>query len=297
MSKEKHDGDPMEGYATGKQVQFNMDWYDKLRASKPSWKFKEKYTVEPNNGHAIYIDKGQVFKFVQVEGPNICDVHFFGADIKDASGEHYETTYSSVFEGLILKKNSRIWSTVPYFRPMATYIDDNIDPALMPDEDYWPLWHGGHCSPEAIELAYGVKNHHACHANFTEVAARVGLDESVAALPNVNVFQPMAMKPSRMPNGNISVNWHAAPFEGPPGTFMEFYAEIDLLILAVHCPYGNQSKHPMDADHYPIDIEIYDTGITPQPSPQWHDWRPAHKAKIERLKKEGGTAPRKRTFD
>jgi len=152
VSKENHDGDPMEGYASGKQVQFNMEWYGKLRASKPSWKFNRKYTVEPNNGHAIYIDAGQVFRFVQVDGPNICDVHFFGA-------------------------------------------------------------------------------------------------------------------------------------------------KIDLLVLAVHCPYGNQTKSPMEADHYPIDVEIWDTGITPQPSPKWHDWRPAHKAKIDRLKAEGDTTPRNRTFD
>ena len=289
--------DVMAAYAEGEQIKFDMEWYDKLRASRPNWKFVKKATVEPNNGQAIYVKKGQTIKFVQTSGSNVCDVHFFGADIKDTTGEHYNIMYTAGIEGFVLKENARIWSSAPFFRPMATYIEDNIDPSLLPGDEYSAVWHGAHCFPEAIELAYGVINHHACQANFLEAAERVGLDYFVAALPNVNLFQPMTIMPAKSPTGSTTVKWHAAPFYAPPGTFIEFYAEIDLLILASHCPYGNQSDTPMKVEHHPIDIEIWDTGTQPLPSPKWHDWRAAHKKKLERLKEEGDKGPRSRTFD
>ncbi len=47
----------------------------------------------------------------------------------------------------------------------------------------------------------------------------------------------------------------------------------------------------------PMDIEVWETGTNPQPSPKWHDWRPAWQAKMERLKKEGDTEPRTRYID
>ncbi len=51
------------------------------------------------------------------------------------------------------------------------------------------------------------------------------------------------------------------------GEFVEFYAEIDLLVLTVHCPYGDQSTGPVDAAHFTSTIEVFDTGVAPQPGP------------------------------
>ena len=152
-----------------------------------------------------------------------------------------------------------------------------------------------------IEAAYGTVNHASCHTNGIEAALAAGFDESVAediaALHNMCIFQPMSIKNSQFATGNVSQTWHATPFEGKPGTFVEYYAEIDLLLLVSHCPYGNQSQAPYEADHYPIDVEVWETGIKPQPSPVWHEWRPAFRAKLERLNTAGNSGPTGRTFD
>jgi hypothetical protein len=304
MSKksEHHGGyDPHADYQSGEKTAFNMEWYDKLRASKANWKKVETKRVNPNRGIPVRVKAGQSIKFIQPDGPNIIDVWWLGADIKDPSGEHYDFVYTGGLEGFICWPNSRLWSALPHWRPMATYIDDNIDPALMPDEETWPVWHGGHCSPELIEAAYGVKNHASCQTNALEAALSAGFDfdmaDKIAALQNMCIFQPMSIKNSKYSSGNVSQTWHATPFHGPPGTFVEYYAEIDLLLLVSHCPYGNQEKGPVDANQYPIDVEVWDTGVEPQPGPKWHDWRPAFKAKMERLKAAGNTGPTARTFD
>jgi uncharacterized protein YcgI (DUF1989 family) len=301
VSEHHGEFDPHAGFQQGENIRFNVGWYDDLRASKPNWTKVSSTRVHPNRGVAVYADAGQVIKFIQPDGPNIIDVWWFAKDIKDTSGEKYDPVYTTGLEGLICWKNSRIWSTVPHFRPMTTYIDDNIDPALMVDEETWPVWHGGHCSPELIEAAYGKQNHASCHTNAVEALMSVGFDfaqaDTLAALHNICIFQPMSIKNSQFATGNVSQTWHATPFYGPPGTFVEYYAEIDLLVPVSHCPYGNQETTPYEADQYPIDIEVWDTGIEPQPSPRWHDWRPAFQAKIERLKAAGNTGPTARTFD
>jgi hypothetical protein len=304
MSKksEHHGGyDPQADYQKGGKTAFNMEWYDNLRASKSNWKKVEEKRVHPNRGIPLRVKAGQSIKFIQPDGPNIIDVWWLGADIKDPSGEHYDCVYTAGLEGFVCWPNSRLWSALPYWRPMATYIDDNIDPALMPDDETWPVWHGGHCSPELIEAAYEALNHASCHTNAFEAALLAGFDfevaDKIAALQNMCIFQPMSIKNSEYSSGNVSQTWHATPFHGPPGTFVEYYAEIDLLLLVSHCPYGNQEKGPTEADQYPIDVEVWDTGVEPQPGPKWHDWRPAFKAKMERLKAAGNTGPTARTFD
>ncbi len=300
--KSEHHGqyDPHADFQKGGKIDFNMEWYDNLRASKPNWKKVEEKRVNEGRGIYLRVKAGQVIKSIQPEGPNIIDVWFLADDIKDTSGEHYDPVYTAGLEGWICWKNSRLWSSLPHWRPMATYIDDNIDPSLMPDEETWPVWHGGHCSPELIEAAYELKNHTSCHTNALQGALMAGFDETVAnqiaALPNICIFQPMSIKNSRYSSGNVSQTWHATPFNGPPGTFVEYYAEIDMLILVSHCPYANQASGPAEAKRYPIDCEVWDTGIKPQPGPDWHDWRPAFFKKWDKLK-DAGDAPTSMIFD
>ena len=280
-------------FRAGKQIGFNMDWYDTLRASKPNWSKVSEQRVHQNRGIPVRVKAGQVIKFIQPEGPNIIDVWFFGADIKDTAGEQYDPVLTAGLEGFICRKNSRLWSNLPYFRPMATYIDDNLDPGVMPDKDHWPVWHGGHCCPELNEAGYNKLEHATCHTNAIEALMSDGFDfemaDRLAATHNMCVFQPMAVTDQEMAAGHISPTWHNSPCHLQPGSYVEYYAEIDLLLAISHCPYGNQSKPPYEVDHYPIDVEIWDTGIQPQERTPWTDWRPAFKARLERLKKAGHT--------
>ena len=80
------------------------------------------------------------------------------------------------------------------------------------------------------------------------------------------------------------------------GEFVEFYAEIDLLVLAAHCPYGDQSTGPVEATHHTNTVEVFDTGTPPQPGPDWHDWRPAWQATMERYERDGEPERRPRVF-
>ena len=297
----KNEYDQHASYRSGKFTGFDMEWYDKLREGKSSWTKDSEYRAYQNRGIPVHVKAGQVVKFLQPEGPNILDVWFFGADIKDTAGEQYDPIFTAGLEGFICRKNSRLWSNLPYFRPMATYIDDNIDPSLMPDKHHWPVWHGGHCSPELNEMGFDIHNHASCHTNCIEALVTAGMDfekaDSFAATHNMCVFQPMAVSDQPMPGGHVSPTWHSSPSNLKPGTWVEFYAEIDLLLAVSHCPYGNQSKPPHEVDHYPIDIEVWNTNVTPQERPEWTDWRPEFKKRLERLKATGKSGAAGRYYE
>jgi uncharacterized protein YcgI (DUF1989 family) len=291
MATEEHD--QHRDYRSGKYTGFNMEWYDKLRASKPNWKKVSEQRVHPNRGIPVHVKAGQVMRSIIPDGSNIIDVWFFEEGIKNTAGEQYDPVITAGLEGFICRKNSRLWSNLPYCRPMATYIDDNIDPELLPDEHHWPVWHGGHCSPELNQAGYNILEHASCHTNALEAILLAGYDwemaEALACTHNMCIFQPMGVTDQQMDAGHISPTWHNVPSHLKPGTYVDYYAEIDLFLPISHCPYGDQSKPPHEADHYPVDIEIWDTGIQPQERPPWTDWRPAFKARLERLKAKGYT--------
>ena len=289
------DYDPIAAAVSGGPMSQDIQWYRDLLDTKPSWELVSTQYVKPSSGIAVDVPAGHTIRITQTEGPQINDVSFLGADIKDAGGERFDLGYTIAIEGMLLPQFSRVWSNLPHFRPMATVIDDNINPDVVP-EGTWPIWMGGHCSPEVVQSETGVANAYACHSNFMEAARSRGLDESVAALNNVNIFQPMGIISRPTLGGGTTQTIKGRPSVSVKGEFVEFYAEIDLLILAVHCPYGDQTTGPLEATHYTNSVEVFDTGTQPQPGPDWHQWRPAWQSTMEQFDKEGSPEKRPRTF-
>ena len=287
--------DPIAAAQKGGPMALNKKWYEDLLKTKPSWKLVSTQYIKPNMGIAVDVPAGHTIRITQAEGPQINDINFLGADIKDASGERYDLGYTIGIEGMLLPKFARAWSCLPWLRPMATVIDDNIDASRVP-KGTWPIWTGGHCSGEVIQSAGGLINYHSCHSNFIEAANSRGLDESVAALNNVNIFQPMGFVERQHPGGGMTHTIAGKPSVSVKGEFVEFYAEIDLLVLAVHCPYGDQTTGVKDATYYTNTVEVFDTGTSPQPGPKWHEWRPAHAAALAQYKAEGEPDVRPRQF-
>ena len=280
-SGDKPVNDPIGKYRKAKGLTLNKQWYVDLLNTKPNWKLVSTHKLHPYTGMAVDVKAGQTIRLIQTEGPQIMDCNFMAADTQDATGEIFDYGITAAFEGMILGRFGRLWSNNPYFRPIATYIDDNIDPSTVPD-GHWPVWIGPHCNSEVIEASIGIKNHHSCHTNFVEAARSRGMDESVARLPNVNLFQPMTVKVVEQKGGYMAPTWYGSPSYAKKGEYAEFYAEIDLLCLPVHCPYGDQSTGPDEAIDRTNTIEIWETGTRPQPSPEWHDWRVDFDAELKR---------------
>lgn len=96
------------------------------------------------------------------------------------------------------------------------------------------------------------------------------------------VFPIPFFKPKRVSGNAKSGKIYDGGCDGKPGDYIEFYAEIDLLVAVSVCPSGDglvSGTMPEKVVLRPIGIEMYETGVQPKEFPKWTDWRPTWKGK------------------
>ena len=95
----------------------------------------------------------------------------------------------------------------------------------------------------------------------------MGLTEEDVIGDNINLFMKMRID-------GLTGRRYFSKTDAKKGDYIEFYAEIDLLISVSVCPDGDSSLIPETFHKLPITVEIYDTGIKPKEFAKWTDWRP-----------------------
>lgn len=226
----------------------------------------EDFIIKPHSGKGFYVKAGQTFKVIQSHGSQICDLIMFNKNNREERSDYCN---SMVFDAISLHKGSVIWSSTPYNRPMATVIEDTVDYSRIPKGYVYHIW-AGHCCTEWYEASYGVKNHNSCYMNFLSALLPYGMGETEARKPNINLFQPATIHNDE--KGRLVPNLF--PSKTKIGDYIEFFAEIDLLVVLSVCPYGDQSGSVLNAKCCPVTIEISNTDVKPASFKEWNDWRP-----------------------
>ncbi len=248
-------------------------FYDKLQAARPNYKLVEKFSIPQFSGKGFQAKKGQMFRFIQEEGPQVGDVSFWNFNNPK---EQFSPERTVLLEGWVIRPGHRLWSDVPWYRPMATCLEDTVV-TTAPEEG----WHhhvvtSSHCTPELYEMMSGIAGLNACHFNLLEAIWPFGLREEDLR-DNINIFMKTRLDP-------IEGGVHGGVSDAKKGDILEFYAEIDLLVAVSNCPNGTGSRHfsiPGKDTGLPIGVEVYDTGIPPKEFPKHTDWRPTWKGKWE----------------
>jgi uncharacterized protein len=245
------------------RAQLDSAFYDRLRATSPASPMRDRFTIPPFQGRGFIVRKGQSFRVVQVEGVQIGDVTFWNAD---HPRESYSLARTWAIEGWVVRPYTRVWSDVPWLRPMATCIEDTV---VGTEREFHHHWLGTHCATEWTEMRVAIPGLNSCHLNLLQAIEPFGLTEANLR-DNINLFQKMKVEPD---SGRIV----AARSESKRGDYIEFYAELDLLVAVSVCPNGDNTRYysvPERDIVRPLGIEIYDTGVQPQSFPAWTDWRP-----------------------
>ena len=251
---------------SGIQPKFRLDkaFYDKVRAATPQFKLVDKFIIPAFSGSGFIVNKGQTFRVIQEEGPQVVDVAFWNNHNRK---ETFSSTRTWEVEGWFIKVNTRLWSQLPWFRPMATCTEDTVVPQ---GSDYHNQSVATHCSPELYEVLSDTPGLNACRLNLLQAIEPFGLTEEDLN-DNIDVHQKFRVDTKEG-------MYYLSRSDGQPGTFIEFYAEMDMLVGVSVCPNGDNSTL-INTVVWPVGIEIYDTGIEPQEFPQWTDWRPTWKGK------------------
>jgi uncharacterized protein YcgI (DUF1989 family) len=239
---------------------FNRKFYEDLRSARPSFREAEKSIISlEQRGKAFVVKKGQSVRIVCVEGPQIADVCFWNAnDYKERLWD--DQTLNR--EGFYLTTFSRLWSNMPNFRPMMTIIEDTVETKPTHAYSRHHYIFGSHCNPHYWYWALRDKSHpyvttYNCHYNFIRAVKPFGLVEEDIH-DNLNLFMKCYF--------DLETGLHPVePSDAKKGDYVEFYAEMDVLVAVSVCPNGSATLPSTvgEQDIKPLGIEIYETGIQP----------------------------------
>lgn len=234
------------------------DFYEQVRAKRSQFRLVEEFIIPKETGKGFVVKRGHTVRFVIIEGPQIVDMDVFNAH--DPS-EHLWANQTLNREAAWLTTFHRLWGNMPRFRPLMTIIEDTVRTRTgspwYGDGDY--RHHhivGAHCTQYFWLVSTGKPGHSNCYENLVSAIRPFGLGPEHVH-DNLNLFQ----KAKKDVNGAMS----GGPSDAVVGDYVEFYAEIDVLVAASLCPQGSAKTLPTDPfqDVHPMKIEIYETDVEP----------------------------------
>ncbi len=230
------------------------------RAVREGWTKSAEVLIPPREARCFTVPAGHFFRIISVEGPQVGDLNLWNA------ADHAERFFSGktrALHGTHLSTGDRMWSSLPYLRPMATITEDTLD--WYGFDEYGGAVHdviGTRCDPYTHKLLSGGDYHHCCHSNLTTAFAEHtgrGLKNAEPFIHDVlNVFMCTGFTRD---TGQYFMK--ATPVR--PGDFIEFFAEIDLLGALSACPGGDCGEvHSSDtAKCAPLLVEVYAPTLKP----------------------------------
>ena len=242
------------------------------RAARDGWSLVSEVLVPPREARSFEVPAGWFFRIVSVEGPQVGDLNLFAAD---NLGERFFSGKTRALHGTHLSTGDRMWSCLPYLRPMATITDDTLD--WYGFDAFGGSVHdviGTRCDPYTHHLLSGQDYHHCCHNNLTyALIEELGLPRDQAEPLVHDVFNVFMCTGFTRDTGQYFMK--ASPVR--PGDYIEFYAEIDLIGGLSACPGGDCSaEHSSDAAAcHPLLVEIFAPQgpvARPQPAPSGYQW-------------------------
>jgi uncharacterized protein YcgI (DUF1989 family) len=243
-------------------------FYERIAIETSGRSLTHRHIVPIRSGYAWPMRAGQVCRIVAVEGPQVVD---FNAWNLHNPRERFWAARTRQLESTHLSDGHRLWSALPYLRPMLTIIRETIKYGEDADGGRCHDLLGSRCDPYVTKLLQGESFDFNCHANLVRAVLPWHLNE--ADVHDVlNVFQVTGLDR----DGRYFMK--ASPAKR--GDYFEFLAEIDLLCAVSTCPGGDLSVPLWGPDAgnplptcKPIGIEVYDipadllTGwSSPQPS-------------------------------
>ena len=213
----------------------------------------EAFTIPIRSGRAWTVPAGHVFRIVTVEGPQVGDLNLWNRhDPRErlwaSRTRQLQAAHVSVFD--------RLWSTLPYLRPLATITADSLKDYGI--DEFGGRIHdllGTRCDPYVNRMLTGEDFDFHCHSNLVRAVAPYGLTE-LDVHDVLNVFQCTGL--------NRADKYFMRASPAKKGDHLEFFAEIDLLCALSTCPggdlsvplWGPDARDPIEVCR-PLGVEVH----------------------------------------
>ncbi|SDN95182.1 urea carboxylase-associated family protein [Vreelandella arcis] len=260
----------------GSPLDIDHAFYDRLAVASGRRRVAS-LEVPIRDALAWEVPAGHVMRICTRQGAQVGDFNLWS---RHNPRERFWASRTRQLQRSHVSTHDRLWSTLPYLRPMATITADTLADYGV-DEDGGRVHDllGTRCDPYVNRLLTGEDFDFHCHSNLTRAVLPWGLTE-FDIHDVLNVFQCTGL------NDQGQYFMKACPAQ--PGDYLELFAEIDLLCALSCCPGGDLSVDLWGGDTtdddllatcHPIGIEIYAldddllTGWAPPTSP---DYRGRH---------------------
>ena len=234
----------------------NLPKYDSslYADARDEMKLVETIIIPPREAKTFEVPAGHFFRIVSVDGPQVGDLNLWN---KDNINERFFSGKTRALYGTHVSTGDRLYSNLPFLRPMATITHDTLD---------WYGWDddggsvhdviGTRCDPYTHMALNDEEYHHCCHSNLCRALSnhqQKSISEIESKVHDVlNVFMCTGFTKE-----THQYFMKASPVR--PDDFIEFFAEINLVGGLSACPGGDcSSSHSSDsAKCYPLKVEIY----------------------------------------
>lgn len=193
-----------------------------------SWSPVDDFVIPVRSGRAWEVPAGHVCRFSIIEGPQVLDLNLWG---RHDPRERFWAARTRQFYGAHVTTGDRLWSNLPFLRPLATIVADSIAYGIDEDGAGCHDLLGTRCDPYVNRLLAGTDYDFHCHSNLFRAILPWGLAEADVH-DVINVFQVTGLLA-----GDERYFMKACPAE--IGDHFSLFAETDLLMAASTCPGGD----------------------------------------------------------
>ena len=213
----------------GKRLEGDGEFYGRLARETGKRELVEQFVIPPRSGRAWPVPAGHICRIVAVEGPQVAD---FNAWNLHNPRERFWASRTKQLHRAHVTTFDRLWSCLPYLRPMLTITNDTIGYGLDEDGGGCHDLLGTRCDPYVRKLLDDDEFDLTCHSNLVRAILPYGLTE-FDVHDVLNIFQVTGL--------TRDDQYFVKPSPAKKGDFFEFFAEIDLLCALSTCPAGDLS--------------------------------------------------------
>lgn len=240
----------------------------------------DRFKIPPRDAKSWKVPAGCIWRIICTDGPQVADMNCWSLD--NPKTERFYSSKTRQIHATHLSIGDRLWSSFPYLRPMATIIGDTINYGFDDDGAGVHDVIGSRCDPYTHHYMTTTTNsttsttggdddetkkqqHHncTCHSNLTRQAVLHDELTEYDVHDVLNVFMCTGFTKD-------THQYFTKPSPVDVGDYIEFIAEIDLLVSASTCPQGDVSiacgdcdagdaddNNNMEPKVYPLGVEIY----------------------------------------
>jgi uncharacterized protein YcgI (DUF1989 family) len=213
----------------GSPLQVDRELYGRLGRETASRTLVERFVVPRRTGRAWPVRAGQIFRIVAVEGAQVADLNVWSLA---NPRERFWASRTRQLHQAHLSTFDRLWSCLPYLRPLLTITGDSIQYGRDADGGGCHDLLGTRCDPYVHKLLNGEELDLCCHSNLVRAVRPFQLAERDVH-DVLNVFQVTGL--------TSEGRYFVKPSPAKRGDYFECFAEIDVLCAISVCPHGDLS--------------------------------------------------------